>query len=56
MKETIDYLNGDIELNIEKFDNQKLFENSQNYLIDFNEVKGQSGVKRALEIAVARES
>ena len=56
LQETIDYLNGKIELGEEVFDNEKVFNNSENYSIDFNEVKGQAGTKRALEIAVARKS
>ena len=51
----IDYLNGRIELKEEKFDSRKI-SNKLSYNIDFNEVKGQAGTKRALEIAVARKS
>ena len=56
LREVIDYLNGRIELKEEIFDNEKVFKLSEKYNIDFNEVKGQAGTKRALEIAVARKS
>ena len=55
LREVIDYLNGRIELKEEKFDSRKI-SNKLSYNIDFNEVKGQAGTKRALEIAVARKS
>ena len=56
LQEVIDYLNGTIEIKNEKFYNSNFFENEEKYKIDFNEVKGQKTVKRALEIAVARKS
>lgn len=56
LKEVIDYLNGKLEINPEKFDGFDTIKNEQTYPIDFDEVKGQNGAKRALEIAVARES
>ena len=56
LRETIDYLNGKIEIKEEKFNSEKIFNIKENYNIDFNEVKGQKATKRALEIAVARKS
>lgn len=56
LQEVIDYLNGKIQLKEEKLDSHHFFQNVGNYQIDFDEVKGQAGVKRALEIAVARQS
>lgn len=56
LKETMDYLNGKIEITQEKFDSKKIFGVNEKYNIDFNEVKGQKATKRALEIAVARKS
>ena len=56
LQETINYLNGKIKIEEEKFDSEKIFKVKENYNIDFNEVKGQSATKRALEIAVARKS
>ena len=56
LQETIDCLSGKFELKEEKLENMDFSSNLENYNIDFNEVKGQRGVKRALEIAVARKS
>ena len=56
LQETIDYLNGKIKIEEEKFDSKEIFDVKENYDVDFSEVKGQSATKRALEIAVARES
>ena len=56
LQETIDYLNGKIEIKEEKFDSKEIFNIKENYSIDFREVKGQGATKRALEIAVARKS
>ncbi len=53
LQEVINYLNGKLELKEEKFDEEKILKSSNNYDIDFNEVKGQKATKRALEIAVA---
>ena len=53
LQELIDYLNKKIEIVPEKTKVDNFFENKENYKIDFSEVKGQKGVKRALEIAVA---
>lgn len=56
LKELLDYLKGKINLEPEKFINYDYVKNEQTYSIDFEEVKGQSATKRALEIAVARKS
>lgn len=56
LQETIDYLNGRIEIQEEKFNSSKFFDVKEKYNIDFNEVKGQHSTKRALEVAVARKS
>lgn len=56
LRETMDYLNGKIEIKNEKFDSKKIFGVNEKYNIDFSEVKGQKATKRALEIAVARKS
>jgi len=53
LQETIDYLNGKRKIDYEKIDVENLLKNKEKYNIDFSEVKGQKGVKRALEIAVA---
>lgn len=54
--ETINYLNGKINIEPEKFCMSNFSENKAIYPIDYSDVKGQIGTKRALEIAVARES
>ena len=52
LKEIIDYLNGNIY--IEKTKTKKFnSQNQVNYQFDFSDVKGQSFVKRALEISAA---
>lgn len=56
LQELIDYLNGKIKIKKSKFNNYENLDNNPIYPIDFNEVKGQQGVKHALEIAVARQS
>jgi magnesium chelatase family protein len=53
LQELIDYLNNKITIEKETVDIEKIFENHILQKMDFSEVKGQEGVKRALEIAVA---
>jgi magnesium chelatase family protein len=53
LRELMDYLNNKIVLKREEVDIDKIFENHISQKMDFSEVKGQDGVKRALEIAVA---
>ena len=53
LKQVVNYLNKVEEINYEKIDIERLFENNQNYDIDFSEVKGQENIKRALEISAA---
>ncbi len=52
LNEVIDYLNG--ELIIDSYKNEKIeFMEDTYYSIDFSDIKGQEGLKRALEVAAA---
>jgi len=51
--EVVDFLNGKIEITPTSIDLKTIFARNEEYSEDFNEVKGQEHVKRALEIAAA---
>ena len=53
LSEVVDFLNGQKALSRTSVDLQEIFHRERNYAEDFNEVKGQEHVKRALEIAAA---
>lgn len=53
LKDAWDYLAGDLEIAPHHFDRKQFFETHRSYDSDFDEVRGQHAVKRALEIAAA---
>ena len=53
LKEVIQYLNSEISLGRENINLENIFGNKVKYNMDFENVKGQRNVKRALEVAAA---
>ena len=53
LNELINYLNGEIKIEIDELNLENILKNTENYKEDFIDVKGQNSIKRALEIAAA---
>ena len=53
VQDVVDFLTGNKEITPAKADIREIFRNSTDYNLEFEEVKGQNHVKRALEVAAS---
>ena len=53
IQDVVDFLTGNKEIEPTKADIREIFKNSTVYDLEFEEVKGQQHVKRAIEVAVS---
>ncbi|HEV2096322.1 MAG TPA: YifB family Mg chelatase-like AAA ATPase [Chthoniobacterales bacterium] len=53
LRQTFEFIRGESQLEPTRGDMTQFFANHQTYDVDFNDVKGQAHIKRAIEVAVA---